>query len=1690
MWNLSRNAKSAGKKAEKKTRRKNKRPFQLEALEPRLLLSADLPLPIADVKDLPGVMPAVVEKVTVDAHETVQASDDVQAGNALPPLNVDGVQIQDLTLTPVSDDALEKGRTGLADPSLSPQGDTAADAEIGKAVSGAASDAGSAEGDSGLLSDRRDPREVIIVDPSVTHYTSVVEALKAKSAAHGSLEAGSTAADQEWFIHVLDSAGDGIEQITGILKSYKNLDAVHLLSHGASGEMSLGATALLHQGLQDRADEISAWGSSLKAGGDILLYGCNIAEGAAGVDFVQTLASLTGADVAASTDGTGGTAAGGDWDLEYRTGEVQASPAFTASDANYPYLMEDVVGTTADDNLTGTGEGDRYVFDDDWGTDTISEPAVASGTDILDFSNVEADLTFTTDADGKISVTDGDNILFPVAGIEKIIGGTGNNTLIGPEGGATWTLTGGDSGMVGTLAFSGISHLQGSANNDTFVVQSNARWSGTIDGGGGTNTLDASPVSDRLLFTIRADGTVGLSTAPDTWASLGIIPAEVLSLLTDGISIESVRNMDKLVGGSGDNTFAFQENAAFAGILDGGTGSTNTLDYSAYAAAVTVNFVNKTATATDGINNVNRVVGKKSQLTDGSGNSTVTGTGSEATIAYSDDEGVVASLLTSIGLKTIEGTPGDDVLTGNDGINILDGKSGDDLLIGGAGSDIYTFTDGWGADTIQDTSGDLDTLDFTLCTADLTFTIHTDGTVSVTDGTNKISKAANIEVLIDGQGNDRFVFEDGATFEGTIGKPDWLDKLLGNSLIDYGSNTFDFSAYTTPIYVDLGIKIPTLEMILWQTAWQADDGDDSTDETAIVPYFSNIDNVIGGSAGDYIWGSSGANVLRGGPGDDVIVGRRGADTFDGGLGDDILYGGMTEDELITIIATLAGDPAAIADQLGISPVDVAQRVLNGETIQSIIMDVIDGDDDVVTYADATGPVTVDLSWHPEVAGDIIYDATTSVFDLLEQVASSVANIANYLSLSTSTDPSLDTSDFDELDDPANILPHSDGAAGHDVILFIHHAIGSNYDDTLKGDFLDNTLKGGAGNDTLEGGLGSDTLVGGLGDDILDGGDSWAGDSTLVGDRDIASYIDATDGVRVDLNIVGAQDTRKWDIFYYENDPVGGLVEGREYEVVKVGDNTFQLKSRSGVVIDLVPAPPGGAHSFKYDGGSISFTPSTPGSIDYATSQIKIIGHGFSTDDVITYDAKGNDIIEGLTAGQSYKVVKVDDNTFTLNDMAGAAVALTLAAPRGTHGFDKNGVLKDFSPFAGDVNYADDTFTIAGHGFSDGDIVTYSAGGEKIYTSQGMGRDTLTNMEGLTGSAYDDVLIGTDKHNVIKGEAGNDFLVSGKGADIVTGGAGSDTISYEDFDMGVFVNLWDPIPQIISNDGDTVTLKEIENVIGSAYDDVLIGDFGNNLLDGGYGNDWLTGMMGSDTYRFRDGWGSDKAIDDIEAFLDEIDQADVIDTVGDWLAQAGQWLSDAINTADVLDILEQAQDKSAEKIPDKLDFSLTTADLLVGIHDHGDVSIRYGASEIVEASEIEVIVTGGGSDTFKFDDGVSFSGTLDGGGVNYDKYPDAAPDVNTLDYSAYTTSIVVDLLAPEDGKPGKAQATQGVYNIHNVIGGSADDTLQGSDGNNLLMGGAGNDLIEGRGGDDTSKGERETTPSSAAKASIWPPTSRM
>ena len=70
------------------------------------------------------------------------------------------------------------------------------------------------------------------------------------------------------------------------------------------------------------AGRIKQWGSALSNDADLLLYGCDVAKSDAGRALVDALSRLTGADVAASEDATGNTALGGDWNLEYYTGEI------------------------------------------------------------------------------------------------------------------------------------------------------------------------------------------------------------------------------------------------------------------------------------------------------------------------------------------------------------------------------------------------------------------------------------------------------------------------------------------------------------------------------------------------------------------------------------------------------------------------------------------------------------------------------------------------------------------------------------------------------------------------------------------------------------------------------------------------------------------------------------------------------------------------------------------------------------------------------------------------------------------------------------------------------------------------------------------------------------------------------------------------------------------------------------------------------------------------------------------------------------------------------------------------------------------------------------------------------------------------------------------------------------------------
>lgn len=142
-------------------------------------------------------------------------------------------------------------------------------------------------------------------------------------------------------IVILDPVGDGIAQIARALEGRSGLDAIHLVGHGASGLLQLGEVTVDAAYLKANAAALGEIGAALTEDGDILVYGCETGAGSAGADFLNTLGEASGADVAASTDPSGGAASGGDWQLERASGSVETASALAGGSA------EDYLSTLA-----------------------------------------------------------------------------------------------------------------------------------------------------------------------------------------------------------------------------------------------------------------------------------------------------------------------------------------------------------------------------------------------------------------------------------------------------------------------------------------------------------------------------------------------------------------------------------------------------------------------------------------------------------------------------------------------------------------------------------------------------------------------------------------------------------------------------------------------------------------------------------------------------------------------------------------------------------------------------------------------------------------------------------------------------------------------------------------------------------------------------------------------------------------------------------------------------------------------------------------------------------------------------------------------------------------------------------------------------------------------------------------------
>src|SRR5262245_6657318 len=158
---------------------------------------------------------------------------------------------------------------------------------------------------------------------------------------------------------VLDPNGDGLAQITEALAAHSgDVSSLHIVSHGWNGSLALGSTTLDAASLESHQAQLQAWADALTADADILFYGCNVAADAAGIAFVEQLGALTGADVAASTDLTGSAAKGGDWDLEYSSGSIEAQALAPAGD----FVLATVNYDAGSDTLTFTADtGDADV---------------------------------------------------------------------------------------------------------------------------------------------------------------------------------------------------------------------------------------------------------------------------------------------------------------------------------------------------------------------------------------------------------------------------------------------------------------------------------------------------------------------------------------------------------------------------------------------------------------------------------------------------------------------------------------------------------------------------------------------------------------------------------------------------------------------------------------------------------------------------------------------------------------------------------------------------------------------------------------------------------------------------------------------------------------------------------------------------------------------------------------------------------------------------------------------------------------------------------------------------------------------------------------------------------------------------------------------------------------------------------
>lgn len=404
--------------------------------------------------------------------------------------------------------------------------------------------------------------------------------------------------------------------------------------------------------------------------------------------------------------------------------------------------------------------------------------------------------------------------------------------------------------------------------------------------------------------------------------------------------------------------------------------------------------------------------------------------------------------------------------------------------------------------------------------------------------------------------------------------------------------------------------------------------------------------------------------------------------------------------------------------------------------------------------------------------------------------------------------------------------------------------------------------------------------------------------------------------------------------------------------------------------------------------------------------------------------------------------------------------------------------------------------------------------------------TATDVESFTGTSGPDSFAGhATTSETFRGLGGVDSFWGTGGADRFDGGAGSDYISYSgSFSVssseGVSVSLlrgrgWAGLAQ-----GDTY--ENIENAIGTRFNDTLTGSNGDNFLQGDAGNDILMGIGGNDT--LYGGTGDDTAVfafdyaeyvisregyqttvvhkgtgtgdgTDILLSVENLQFSDLTiasSTIGKARqigTQGNDTLAGAAGIAEIIEglggndlIIPNADNDTVfgGSGTDTLSFDGIEGGVLVIEEGPGSgVATFFGQSayRLMSFAEIEQLSGTSGADSFALNDSTTTVRALGGNDTVFD-----AQGANVLDGGAGQDEISFIFTDPEAGVnlsllrgrgwEGAAAGDRysGFEQVHGTYG---DDTITGDHGNNRLFGDGGDDILMGNGGDDYINGHLGT-----------------